>query len=47
MRRMNVIFCDNQAIVRDGLEQLLKLEKDIEVFGLAQDGAETTRRVCT
>jgi DNA-binding NarL/FixJ family response regulator len=37
---MKVIICDDQAIVRDGLELLLKLEKDISVVGLAQDGAE-------
>ena len=35
-----VIICDDQAIIRDGLEMLLKLERDIEVVGLAQDGAE-------
>lgn len=37
---MKVVICDNQAIVRDGLELLLKLEPDIDVVGLAQDGAE-------
>lgn len=37
---MRVIICDDQAIVRDGLELLLKLEKDIEVVAVAQDGAE-------
>lgn len=37
---MRVLICDDQAIVRDGLELLLKLEKDIQVVGLAQDGAE-------
>jgi DNA-binding NarL/FixJ family response regulator len=37
---MKVIICDDQAIIRDGLELLLKLEGDIEVAGLAQDGAE-------
>jgi DNA-binding NarL/FixJ family response regulator len=37
---MKVIICDDQAIIRDGLELLLKLEKDIEVVGLAQDGME-------
>jgi DNA-binding NarL/FixJ family response regulator len=37
---MRVIICDDQAIVRDGLELLLKLEADIDVVGLAQDGAE-------
>jgi DNA-binding NarL/FixJ family response regulator len=37
---IKVIICDDQAIVRDGLEMLLKLEKDIEVIGVAQDGVE-------
>jgi DNA-binding NarL/FixJ family response regulator len=37
---MKVMICDDQAIVRDGLELLLKLESDIEVVGLARDGAE-------
>jgi DNA-binding NarL/FixJ family response regulator len=37
---MKVIICDDQAIVQDGLELLLKLEADIEVVGLAQDGAQ-------
>ena len=36
---MKVIICDDQTIVRDGLEMLLKLESDIEVVGLADDGA--------
>jgi DNA-binding NarL/FixJ family response regulator len=35
-----VVICDDQAIIRDGLEMLLKLERDILVVGLAQDGAE-------
>lgn len=37
---MKVIICDDQAIVRDGLEMLLKLEPDIDVVGTAEDGAE-------
>ena len=37
---MRVIICDDQDIVRDGLELLLKLEPDIEVVGIATDGAE-------
>ncbi|MHB8628869.1 MAG: response regulator [Aggregatilineales bacterium] len=37
---MRVIICDDQALIRDGLEMLLKLEADIEVVGLAHDGAE-------
>jgi len=35
---IKVLICDDQAIIRDGLELLLELEKDIEVVGLAQDG---------
>lgn len=37
---MRVIICDDQDIVRDGLELLLKLEADIEIVGIASDGAE-------
>jgi len=42
---MKVIICDDQAIIRDGLELLLKLEKDIEIVGLAQDGVEAVELV--
>jgi DNA-binding NarL/FixJ family response regulator len=44
---MKVIICDDQAIVRDGLELMLQLEKDIEVVGLAQDGAQAFELVET
>lgn len=37
---MKVIICDDQSIIRDGLELLLRLEEDIEVVGKAQNGAE-------
>jgi DNA-binding NarL/FixJ family response regulator len=37
---MKVIICDDQAIVRDGLAMLLKLEPDIDIVGSAEDGAE-------
>jgi DNA-binding NarL/FixJ family response regulator len=37
---IRVLICDDQAIIRDGLEMLLKLERAIEVVGKAQDGAE-------
>lgn len=42
---MKVLICDDQALIRDGLEMLLKLEKDIEVVGQAQDGAEAVEQV--
>lgn len=37
---MKILICDDQAVVRDGLELLLKLESDVEVVGSASDGAE-------
>jgi len=37
---MKIIICDDQAVIRDGLEMLLNLERDIQVVGTAQDGAE-------
>ncbi|MBN2387537.1 MAG: response regulator transcription factor [Anaerolineales bacterium] len=37
---MKVIICDDQAVIRDGLELLLKLEGDMEVVATAVDGAE-------
>jgi two-component system, NarL family, response regulator LiaR len=36
---MKVIICDDQSIVREGLAMLLKLEPDIQVTGIAEDGA--------
>lgn len=37
---MKILLCDDQAIIRDGLEMLLQLEKDMQVVGTASDGAE-------
>jgi DNA-binding NarL/FixJ family response regulator len=37
---MRIIICDDQDIVRDGLELLLKLEADMQVVGMASDGAQ-------
>ena len=42
---MKVLICDDQALIRDGLEMLLKLERDIEVVGQARDGAEAVEMV--
>lgn len=37
---MKILLCDDQAIIRDGLEMLLTLEKDMQVVASASDGAE-------
>lgn len=42
---MKVVICDDQAIVREGLEMLLALDPEIEVVGLAQNGAEAVTLV--
>ena len=42
---MRIVICDDQAIVRDGLAMLLKLDREIEVVGLAEDGLEAVELV--
>ena len=42
---MKVIICDDQAIVRDGLTMLLKLEPDIQIIGTASEGATAVELV--
>jgi len=42
---MKVIICDDQAIVRDGLAMMLKLEPDIEVTGVVEDGTAAVELV--
>jgi DNA-binding NarL/FixJ family response regulator len=42
---MKVLICDDQAIIRDGIELLLKLEKDIAVAGKASNGYEALQMV--
>ena len=37
---MKILLCDDQTVIRDGLEMLLNLEKDMQVIGSASDGAE-------
>jgi DNA-binding NarL/FixJ family response regulator len=42
---IKVIICDDQALIRDGLEMLIKLEDDIEVAGKASNGQEAVELV--
>lgn len=37
---IQILISDDQAIIREGLEMLLRLERDMQVVGLAQDGAQ-------
>ncbi|MHC1739852.1 MAG: response regulator [Anaerolineaceae bacterium] len=37
---MKILICDDQALIRDSLEMLLNLEKDIQVIACAEDGFE-------
>ena len=37
---MRILICDDQAITREGVAMLLALEADIEIVGMAEDGAQ-------
>lgn len=39
-KRINILICDDQAIVRKGIRALLATEPDIEVIGEAKNGQE-------
>lgn len=40
---MKLIICDDQALIRDSLEMLLNLEKDIDVLACAEDGDQAIK----
>ncbi|WP_041719053.1 response regulator [Alkaliphilus oremlandii] len=40
MKKINVLIADDHALVRQGLKQIIELEPDIKVIGLAADGEE-------
>ncbi|QJC52700.1 response regulator transcription factor [Paenibacillus albicereus] len=45
MRQLRIVIADDQALMRDGLQTIVRLESDMEVVGLAADGAEALQRV--
>ena len=45
MDKIKVLIVDDHAIVRDGIQQLLKKEPDIEVVGEAVDGRQALEKV--
>ena len=45
MDKIKVLIADDHAIVRDGIQQLLKKEPDIEVVGEAVDGMQALEKV--
>lgn len=42
---IRVLICDDQAVVREGLEMILNADRDIEVVGLAVDGNDAVSKV--
>ncbi|MGN7453419.1 response regulator [Paenibacillus pasadenensis] len=45
MSPLRIVIADDQALMRDGLQTIVRLEPDMEVVGLAADGAEALERV--
>ncbi len=42
---IRVLICDDQMVVTDGLELILSSDPEIEVVGLAHDGAEAVEKI--
>lgn len=42
---ISVVVCDDQAVVREGLELILNSDREVEVVGLAADGHEALELV--
>ena len=40
MKPIRVLIADDHAMIREGLRQLLEVQADIEVVGVATDGVE-------
>jgi two-component system response regulator NreC len=47
MKKIRVLIADDHAIVRDGLQQLLKSQLDMEPAGEAEDGQEALEKAKT
>lgn len=45
MKVINVLIVDDHSLVRQGLKQIIELEEDIKVVGLAGDGEEAILKV--
>ncbi|RKD33152.1 response regulator [Thermohalobacter berrensis] len=43
-KKITVLIADDHSLVREGLEQILSLEKDIEVIGQASNGNEAIEK---
>jgi DNA-binding NarL/FixJ family response regulator len=43
---IRLLICDDHAIVREGLKQILADASDLEVAAEAGDGPETVAQVC-
>ena len=44
MKKIRVLIADDHAIVRDGLQQLIKSQSDLETAGEAEDGQQALER---
>lgn len=44
MKRLRILIADDHTLFREGMRQLLEMERDIEVVGEASDGIEVVER---
>jgi len=47
MSKIKILIADDHAIVRSGLQQLLKAQSDIEIIGEASNGREVLKKIRT
>jgi len=45
MKRITILLADDHTVLREGLRQMLELEKDFQVVGEAQDGRQAVAMV--
>ncbi len=45
MNNIKIMIVDDQTLLRNGLKTILELEEDIEIIGMAKDGAEAIEKL--
>ncbi|MBT7072264.1 MAG: hypothetical protein HN855_00200 [Anaerolineae bacterium] len=45
MDKIKLIICDDQQIVREGLQTILKTAPNMDILGLAEDGRDAIQKI--